>query len=94
MSSSPTGVNVLLDTNIIIYYFNQEPGVTHIVEDNFLHTSIITEIEVLGYEIGKDKLLLFHEFFEDITIHHISSRVKEKAINYKRNMVWKLLIVS
>jgi len=79
-----TGTNVILDSNIIIYYFNDEPSVTNIVEDNFLHTSIITEIEVLGFKLQEEKQQYFIEFFDDINTYPISSDIKKKAIFFKQ----------
>lgn len=43
------GVNLFIDTNIIIYYFKGREDAKSLIENNDITISYITVIEVLGY---------------------------------------------
>ena len=53
------GCNLVIDSNIIIYYFADketlENPLTNIIEDNYLNISIMSEIEVLGFDLTKEQ---------------------------------------
>ncbi len=80
-----TSTKVLLDSNAIIYYINGQSSVDHIVENNFLFASIISEIEVLGFNLNNQQIDYFETFFEDVSILPITNDIKNKAIFFKRN---------
>ena len=79
------GINLVLDTNIIIYYFRGSKFARDIILNNDIAISVITEIELLSYpnntetEIADIKRLL-----STFTIIPITSFVKDKTIDYRR----------
>ena len=82
------GCNLVIDSNIIIYYFADketlENPLTNIIEDNYLNISIMSEIEVLGFDLSKEQHNWLLNFFEDINTFPISSDIKSKAVFLKR----------
>lgn len=44
------GNNLVLDTNIILYFMAGDKTLIPFFEDHSLHISVITEIELLGYK--------------------------------------------
>ena len=80
-----SGTNLVLDTNIIIYYFNGSTFARDLILNNDITISIITEIELLSFSNNSDedianiKLLL-----STFTIIPITSFVKNKTIEYRR----------
>ena len=43
------GVNLLIDSNILIYWLSGNLNAAEILSENIIHYSIITEIEVKGH---------------------------------------------
>ncbi len=84
MNKDITGSKVVLDSNAIIYYVKGENSLEHIIENNLLFASIISEIEVFGYEMSANQVQYFTELFEDITLQPITNDIKRKAIYFKR----------
>jgi len=56
--SSICGRNLIIDSNIIIYYFTDtavpDSTLTRVIEENYLNISIMSEIEVLGFDLSKE----------------------------------------
>jgi len=44
-----SGTNLILDTNILIYYFNGNQTAYEIVNNNQIFISMITEMELLSF---------------------------------------------
>jgi predicted nucleic acid-binding protein len=79
------GVNLLLDSNILIYWLIGNSNAAEIISENVIHYSIITEIEVKGHTslislAEKDKLQKILNRFKKIPL---SEEIKEIAIKYK-----------
>ena len=55
--SSISSRHLLIDSNIIIYYFsaNVSPDSTlsKIIEENYLNISVMSEVEVMGFDLSK-----------------------------------------
>jgi hypothetical protein len=86
-----SGVNILLDTNIIIYLLSGDKKLEEILEGKVLITSLISEMEVLAYpELDEKTDKKIREFLSKINIVPINESIKEVAIQMPRKYKIKL----
>ncbi len=86
-----SGINILADTNIIIYLLAGDQGLLKILEDKKISISVITEIEVLSYpNLTREKELLVRELLSRIFIIPLTESVKEGSISIKKKYKVKL----
>ncbi len=79
------GVNLLLDSNIFIYWLTGNLHAEEIISENIIHYSIITEIEVKGHtslinEVQKFKLQKVLNRFKKV---NLTEEIKDLAVEYK-----------
>lgn len=80
-----SGSNLLLDTNIILYFMGGDEILSSILEENQLFISIITEIELLSYhKLSKTEIKKIQEFIGYCKVLGLSEDVKKKAISLRR----------
>ncbi len=78
------GTNLVLDTNIIIYYFRGSKFARDLILNNDIAISIITEIELLSFPNNSKKdNSLIKKLLSTFTIIPVTSFVKEKTIEYR-----------
>jgi hypothetical protein len=79
------GNKIVLDTNIILYLLGGNQELAHLLNGMELFISIISEIELLGYqnitEIEKVKVKLFLSECQIIPLH---TEIKESCIELKQ----------
>jgi predicted nucleic acid-binding protein len=86
-----SGNNLLLDTNIILYFLKGDDTLVPLMQESELVISIITEMELLGYGPLRGKeLSRTKEFLDLCTIINITTDIKERAIKIRRNSKIKL----
>ncbi len=86
-----SGINILLDTNIIIYLLSGDKKLEEILEGKILITSLISEMEVLAYpELDEKNDNKIREFLSKINIVPINESIKEVAIQMRRKYKVKL----
>ncbi len=79
------GTNLVLDTNIIIYYFRNSEFARDLILNNDIAISVITEIELLSYSgNSKSDIADIKRLLSTFTIIPITSFVKDKTIEYRR----------
>ncbi|HEV8080874.1 MAG TPA: PIN domain-containing protein [Chitinophagaceae bacterium] len=79
------GVNLVIDSNILIYWLLGDTYAAEILSENFISYSIITEIEVKGHislisDQQKIKLQKVLNRFHKISL---TEEIKELAVEYK-----------
>ena len=79
------GVNLLLDSNIFIYWLTGNIHAAEILAENDIHYSIITEIEVKGHLtfITKNQKLSFQKVLNRFEKISLTEEIKDFAIGYK-----------
>lgn len=79
------GVNLLLDSNILIYWLNGNLKAAQILSDNNIHYSIITEIEVKGHIsfLTEEQKMKFQKVLNRFTKINLNEEIKDIAIEYK-----------
>ncbi len=86
------GGNVLLDTNIVIYYLKGDSVLADMLIEENLYISFITEIELLSYNKGtQDSSILLKNFInQHCTVLPFDQRVKEVTIEVRKSHKLKL----
>ena len=86
------GSNVILDTNIVLYFLEGDQTLSPLFEENILYLSFITELELLGYNklSGNDADIIESFIYEQCTIVDISEEIKKNTIILKRKYNLKL----
>lgn len=79
------GVNLLLDSNILIYWLSGNLNAAEILSENNIHYSIITEIEVKGHTsfITEEQKNKFQKVLNRFNKIQLTEEIKEIAIEYK-----------
>jgi len=86
-----SGIEYLIDTNILIYILQGKPQVKYFAESEILTISCITEMEVLGkYQISEPERQVIGNALEHCQIIDIDSKIKQMAINIKQQNRIKL----
>lgn len=79
------GVNLLLDSNIFIYWLTGNMHAAEILAENDIYYSIITEIEVKGHLsfISKNQKVSFQKVLNRFHKSDLTEEIKDLAIEYK-----------
>ena len=86
-----SGNNLLLDTNVILYFLNGDRTLIPILNNKNLFVSFITQLELLSYKgITKTDIKKITEFLKECTIIDINSSIKENTVTIKRKYSLKL----
>ena len=85
-----SGVNLLIDSNILIYWLNGNSNAADILSENIIHYSIITEIEVKGHTslITQEEKIKLEKVLTRFKKILLTEEIKDIAIEYKT--VYKL----
>ena len=85
------GVDLFVDTNILINLAEGKKEVDQYLEGNNLFFSVITEIELLVlHKITNPQKSFFHELLSDCTLIGLTKPIKELAIELKQKHKIKL----
>jgi len=85
-------MNLLLDTNIVIYHANGDTTLSEYLNDNHIHISVITEMELLSYsKITIDEEKRLREYLDAVTIIGFTDQLKNRAIQLRRKFGLKLM---
>lgn len=79
------GVNLLIDSNILIYWLKGNLNTAQILSENIIHYSIITEIEVKGHTslINEEQKIKFQKVLNRFHKIYLTEEIKDLAIDYK-----------
>jgi len=86
-----SGIDYIIDTNILIYILKGNPKVKYFAQEEGLGVSCITEMEVLGkYMISTSEKQIIDRFLNRCFIIEIDAQIKQLAINIKQQKKMKL----
>ena len=86
-----SGIDYLIDTNILIYIIKGNPKVEYFAKSEILAISYITEMEVLGkYQITEPEKQTIAEVFDYCYVLEMDAQIKQYAINIKQQVKMKL----
>lgn len=79
------GNSIVLDTNIVLYLLNGDEELASILNQMQLYVSVITEIELLGYqEISIDDRVKIKYFLSECIIVPLNDEIKNICIAIKQ----------
>ena len=83
------GTKYLIDSNAVIDYLMgrlPDPGMTFMNEviNNIPYVSVISKMEVLGYNAEPDSMSLLVDFFEDAVVFGLTDEVVDKTIELRK----------
>jgi len=85
------GTNLLLDTNIIIYYLDGNKTAYNLIANNTIFISVITEMELLSFKnLNKQDEENIQELLSMFTIISLEELIKNKAIELRKKYNFKL----
>jgi len=85
------GNNLLLDTNIILYFLNGDQTLIPLLEEKKLYVSFITQLETLAYKgITSEEQAKVNQFLSECIIIDINPVIKNYAIELRRQYDLKL----
>ena len=85
------GTNLLLDTNIIIYYLHGDKTAFNLIANNTIFISVITEMELLSFKnLTKEDEKTINELLSLFTIIALEDSIKSKAIQLRKKYNFKL----
>jgi predicted nucleic acid-binding protein len=86
-----SGIDYLLDTNIMLYILQGNPCVQHFAQHDMLAVSCITEMELLGrFQISEEERRIISRMLSQCFIIDINYYIKQLAINIRQNTHVKL----
>jgi len=75
------GINLVIDTNIIINLAEGKSGVDNYLKGNQLYVSTITEIELLGWhKIKEAEKRFFNNLLKECKLINLSTEIKNLTI--------------
>ena len=79
------GNKILLDTNIILYLLEGNQELANLLNGMELYISVISEIELLGYQnISKEEMLKVKLFLDECQIIPLHNEIKDNCIELKQ----------
>jgi len=80
-----SGNSLIVDTNILIYYFEGKPKAKTLVDGNHLFVSSITAIELLGYaQITPKEENIIRSLLAGCHLIELTTPIQERTIQIKR----------
>lgn len=84
-------MNLLVDTNILLYLLNGDEKISTILSQSVVHISFITELELLCYPNLKEKeSAAIHSLLAESKIYDINSQIKKNCIKIRKAYRLKL----
>ena len=86
-----SGIEYLIDTNILVYILQGNPKVRYFAQEEFLAVCCVTEMETLGkYQIFEEEKEIVEELLGECNIIDITYKIKQIAIKLRQNYRIKL----
>ena len=86
-----SGTDIFIDTNICIYLLNGDVKLAHLLQDQSIHISFITEIELFAYHGNTaEPINILNTFINSVTVLDVSNDIKQKMIDIRKSYKLKL----
>lgn len=86
-----SGINLFVDTNILIDLSEGNRKLAQYIDGNRVHISVITEIELIGWNrIKQAHKELFKKMIDECTVIELSNSIKKISIELKQKHKIKL----
>jgi len=86
-----SGINLLTDTNIILYLLGGDKDLVGILSGRIVHLSFINELELLSFpQLSTDDTQIIREFLKETIIIDINESIKANTIHLRTKYNLKL----
>lgn len=86
-----SGTDILIDTNICIYLLNGDAKLANLLQDQSIHISFITEIELFAYHGNTTASVnILNAFINSVTVLDVTNDIKQKTIDIRKSYKLKL----
>jgi len=86
-----SGRKLFLDTNIILYLLNGDETLAELLNKKQLYISVITEIELLGFNgINTEDELIIKDFISQCKVININGKIKDETIRLRKKYHTKI----
>lgn len=85
------GIDVFVDTNVLLYLLNGDKAAAEMLEDANLHVSFVTELELLSFPkltVGQRNRIA--ESLAECRLHDLTAKTKENTIAIRKEHGLKL----
>lgn len=84
-------MEILIDTNIVLYLLGGEEPLARLLDDEIIHVSFITQLELLAYQnITEEELDKIESFLDECVIIDINHSIKMNAVDIRKQSGIKL----
>ena len=85
------GLDLMADTNALIYFLNGDERVLEIIDNNIISISFITEIELLSKPgISKKEEKIITELVSNCKVLSYTDPLKDLIVSYRKNYKLKM----
>ena len=86
-----SGTDIFIDTNICIYLLNGDVKLANLLQDQSIHISFITEIELFAYHGNTAaSIKILNAFINSVTVLDVTTDIKQKTIDIRKSYKLKL----
>lgn len=86
-----SGLDLMADTNTLIYFLNGSENVFDIINENVIHISFVTEIELLSKNgITKKEEKIINDLISSCIIIPYNDALKQHIITFRKNYRLKM----
>lgn len=86
-----SGTDIFIDTNICIYLLNGDIKLAKLLQDQSIHISFITEIELFAYHGNTPASTeILNTFISSVTVLDVTQDIKQRTIDIRKSYKLKL----
>ncbi len=86
-----SGTDIFIDTNICIYLLNGDVKLANLLQDQNIHISFITEIELFAYHGNTPASInILNAFINSVTVFDVTNDIKQRTIDIRKSYRLKL----
>lgn len=79
------GTDIFIDTNICIYLLNGDVKLANLLQDQSIHISFITEIELHAYHGNDEKSIkILHAFIDSVNVIDVTADIKKTIVHIRK----------
>lgn len=90
-------MNILIDTNIALYFLGGDKQISGVIDGQVVHVSFVTELELLGYPgITDQEDRLIRDFLDDCIVIDLNGQIKGKTVQLRRRIIpaWPVVVIG
>jgi predicted nucleic acid-binding protein len=86
-----SGKEILVDTNILIYFLNGDLTIKEVLNEKHIYISFITELELIGFKnIPSKQEKLLRDLLNECIVLPLNEKIKNNYVSLRKNYSLKL----